>query len=239
MPALPTSQSGLPAPQKKPHARSTPMRLDFVSDIACPWCAIGLASLERALAALGDDAARIELHVQPFELNPDMEPGGVDADSYLKAKYEIGDEELAANRARLAQRGADVGFTFGTRSRVWNTFDAHRLLHWAAQQSQGAQKAVKRFLLAAYHRDGRDPSSRDVLLEAAAAAALDAEAAAAVIDDPARFAAEVRAAEAEWQQAGIRSVPALVIDGRYLVQGGQPPAVFERALRERLAAQDA
>ncbi|MCA9112126.1 MAG: DsbA family protein, partial [Planctomycetaceae bacterium] len=90
-----------------------------------------------------------------------------------------------------------------------------------------------------YHRDGRDPSSRDVLLEAAAAAALDAEAAAAVIDDPARFAAEVRAAEAEWQQAGIRSVPALVIDGRYLVQGGQPPAVFERALRERLAAQDA
>jgi predicted DsbA family dithiol-disulfide isomerase len=223
----------------KPIDRSIPMRLDFVSDVACPWCAIGLASLERALAALGDDAARIELHVQPFELNPAMEPEGVDADSYLKAKYQLSDEELAANRARLAQRGADVGVSFGTRSRVWNTFDAHRLLHWAGQQSRDAQKTVKRHLLAAYHRDGLDPSSREVLLQAAAAAGLDAEAAAAVIDDHARFAAEVRAAEAQWQQAGIRSVPALVIDGQSLVQGGQPPAVFERALRERLAARGA
>ena len=108
------------------------MRLDFVSDVACPWCAIGLASLERAMAALGDDGARIELHFQPFELNPDMGPEGVDADAYLKAKYRLGDDELAANRARLAQRGAEVGFTFGKRSHVWNTFHAHRLLRWIA-----------------------------------------------------------------------------------------------------------
>jgi predicted DsbA family dithiol-disulfide isomerase len=165
-----------------------------------------------------------------------MGPQGVDADHYLKAKYRLGDDELVANRARLAQRGAEVGFTFGTRSHVWNTFDAHRLLHWAGQQSPGAQLTVKRHLLRAYHRDGLNPASRDVLLAAAAAAGLDAQAAAAVIDDPARCAGEVRAAQAQWQQAGIHSVPALVIDSRTLVQGGQPPEVFERALRERLAA---
>lgn len=212
------------------------MRLDFVSDVACPWCAIGLASLERAIAALGDDAAGIGLHFQPFELNPDMGPEGVDADAYLKAKYRLGDDALAANRARLAQRGAEVGFTFGKRSHVWNTFDAHRLLHWAGQQPPGAQLAVKRHLLGAYHHDGLNPASRGVLLAAATAAGLDTEAAAAVIDDPTRCAADVRAAQAQWQQAGIHSVPALVIDSRTLVQGGQPPAVFERALRERLAA---
>ena len=210
------------------------MRLDFVSDIACPWCAIGLASLERALAALGDDAARIELHVQPFELNPDMEPGGVDADSYLKAKYEIGDEELAANRARLAQRGADVGFTFGTRSRVWNTFDAHRLLHWA--ELQGCQLALKQALFKAYFTDGQDPSNHDLLVRVAGGVGLNEDEARTLLASD-RFAEEVRAREQFYLQQGIHSVPAIVINDRHLLQGGQPVEVFEQALRQIAAAE--
>lgn len=218
------------------------MRIDFISDVACPWCAIGLASLDRALAAiaadLGPEAADIELHFQPFELNPDMAPEGADAAQYLKAKYGMGDAQLAANRANIHARGAALGFTFGERAHVWNTFDAHRLLHWAGLQSAAAQKLMKQALLKAYHGDGRNPSSREVLLDAAAAAGLDAGEAAAVIDDAVCFADEVRAAEAEWQQAGIRSVPSVVLDRRFLIQGGQPPEVFEDALRRRLAATD-
>jgi predicted DsbA family dithiol-disulfide isomerase len=212
------------------------MRIDFISDVACPWCAIGLASFERALAALGPEAAGIELHFQPFELNPGMPPEGADAAQYLKAKYGMGDEQLAANRANIAARGAALGFTFGERAHVWNTFDAHRLLHWAGLQSAAAQLAMKRALLKAYHGEGRNPAAREVLLEAATAAGLDAGEAAAVIDDTACFADEVREAESEWQQAGIRSVPSVVIDRRFLVAGGQPPEVFEDALRRRLAA---
>ena len=215
------------------------MRIDFISDVACPWCAVGLASLDRALAALGDAGAGIELHFQPFELNPDMAPEGADAAEYLKAKYGMGDAQLAANRENIRQRGADVGFAFGPRAHVWNTFDAHRLLHAAGLVSPAAQKAVKAYLLQAYHGEGRNPASREVLLAAAAAAepaGLDAAEAAAVVDDPGRHAQAVRAAQAQWQRAGIRSVPSVVIDRQFLVQGGQPPEVFERVLRERLAA---
>lgn len=214
------------------------MRIDFISDVACPWCAIGLASLEKALTALGPEAADIELHFQPFELNPDMAPEGADATQYLKAKYGMGDAQLAANRAHIAARGAALGFTFGERAHVWNTFDAHRLLHWAGLQSAAAQLAMKRALLKAYHGEGRNPGSREVLVEAATAAGLDAGEAAAVVDDRDCFAPEVREAEARWQQAGIRSVPSVVLDGRFLIQGGQPPEVFEDALRRRLAATD-
>jgi predicted DsbA family dithiol-disulfide isomerase len=214
------------------------MRIDFISDVACPWCAIGLASLEQALAALGPEAAGIELHFQPFELNPQMPPEGADAAQYLKAKYGMGDAQLAANRENIRARGAALGFTFGERAHVWNTFDAHRLLHWAGLQGPAPQRALKRALLKAYHGEGRNPAAREVLLEAAAVAGLDASEAAAVIDDRDCFAPEVREAEAEWQQAGIRSVPSVVLDRRFLIQGGQPPEVFEDALRRRLAAAD-
>jgi predicted DsbA family dithiol-disulfide isomerase len=214
------------------------MRIDFISDVACPWCAIGLASLEQALAALGPEAAGIELHFQPFELNPQMPPEGADAAQYLKAKYGMGDAQLAANRENIRARGAALGFTFGERAHVWNTFDAHRLLHWAGLQGPAPQRALKRALLKAYHGEGRNPAAREVLLEAAAIAGLDASEAAAVIDDRDCFAPEVREAEAEWQQAGIRSVPSVVLDRRFLIQGGQPPEVFEDALRRRLAATD-
>ncbi|MCM0608116.1 MAG: DsbA family oxidoreductase [Ideonella sp. WA131b] len=214
------------------------MRIDFISDVACPWCAIGLASLEQALAALGPEAEAIELHFQPFELNPQMPPEGADAAAYLKAKYGLGDAQLAANRENIRARGAALGFAFGERAHVWNTFDAHRLLHWAGLQGPAPQRAMKRALLQAYHGEGRNPAAREVLLEAAGAAGLDATEAAAVIDDRDCFAPEVREAESDWQAAGIRSVPSVVLDRRFLIQGGQPPEVFEDALRRRLAAAD-
>lgn len=212
------------------------MRIDFVSDVACPWCAVGLNALERALEQLGGELS-VELHLQPFELNPDMPEGGTDAAAYLKGKYGMSDEQLAHNRGVLRERGAAVGFAFGERGHVWNTFNAHRLLHWAGLEGQpaDAQRRLKHALLQAYHGEGRDPGSREVLLEAAAAAGLDTEAAAEVFDSG-RYANEVREAEAFWQQAGIRSVPSIVIDRAHLIQGGQPPEVFVQALRQVAAA---
>jgi predicted DsbA family dithiol-disulfide isomerase len=209
------------------------MRIDFVSDVACPWCAVGLNALERALERSGIKA---DLHMQPFELNPTMAPEGANAAQYLKAKYGLGDEQLAANRARIVERGAAEGFAFGTREHVWNTFDAHRLLHWAGVEgAPGAQRALKHALLAAYHGQGRNPGAHDVLLDLAAQVGLPVERAREVLARG-EYADEVREAERFWQEAGIQSVPAVVIDRRHLISGGQPSEVFEQALRQ-LAAQ--
>lgn len=212
------------------------LEIDFVSDVACPWCAIGLNALERALEAIGDDIP-VQLRFQPFELNPDMGADGADTVQYLSDKYGITPAQIASNQAAIRERGAAVGFRFGSRGRVWNTFDAHRLLAWAATQGPVHQRSLKHALLQAYHGDGRNPSDREVLLEAAASAGLDATAAQQVLDSDAH-ADEVRQAEAFWQQAGIRSVPSIVINRRHLIQGGQPPEVFEQALR-RLAQEAA
>jgi predicted DsbA family dithiol-disulfide isomerase len=208
------------------------MRIDFVSDVACPWCAVGLNALERALERSGIEA---ELHLQPFELNPTMPPEGANAAQYLKDKYGLGDDQLAANRARIAERGAAEGFTFGVREHVWNTFDAHRLLHWAGVEGPtGSQRALKHALLKAYHGEGRNPGAHDVLLDLATQVGLPVERAREVLERG-EFADEVREAERFWQQdAGIHSVPAVVIDRRHLISGGQPSEVFEQALR-RLA----
>ena len=207
------------------------MKIDFVSDVACPWCAVGLNSLERAIERIGT-AIPVDLHFQPFELNPTMAAEGADAGEYLKAKYGMGDAQLAHNRANIRARGAAVGFAFGDRLRVWNTFDAHRLLHWAGLEGPaGSQRALKHALLQAYHGEGRNPGSHEVLLDLAAAVGLDVERAREVLSSGA-YADEVRAAERHWQQAGINSVPAVIINDRHLIQGGQPPEVFEQALRQ-------
>ncbi len=204
------------------------MKIDFVSDIACPWCAVGLSSLEIALAKF-DPKIPVELHFQPFELNPQMPPEGEDATEHLSRKYGASPEQLAKNRLHLRERGAAVGFTFGDRPRVWNTFDAHRLLHWAGLE--GRQRELKHALLAAYHTRAENPGAHAVLLRAAKEVGLDADRAAEVLDSDA-YAAEVRAAERHWQQLGINSVPAVVIDDRHLISGGQPPEVFEQALAQ-------
>jgi len=211
------------------------MKIDFVSDVACPWCAVGLNALERALERIGPEID-VELHFQPFELNPTMDAAGADAGDYLRAKYGMSEAQLAHNRGVIRERGAAVGFSFGERTRVWNTLDAHRLLHWAGVAGPaGSQRALKHALLQAYHGEGRNPGAPEVLLELAAAAGLDTAAAQEVLTSG-RYADEVRAAERFWQQAGIHSVPAIVIDDRHLISGGQPPEVFEQALRQLAAA---
>jgi predicted DsbA family dithiol-disulfide isomerase len=206
------------------------MRIDFVSDVACPWCAVGLNALELALARIGPEL-EVELHFQPFELNPTMPEEGADAAEYLQAKYGMGKEQLAANRQVIRERGAAVGFEFGDRPHVWNTFQAHRLMHWAGLQSAQAQRALKHALLAAYHGQARNPGDTEVLVELAMQAGLDGAQAREVLLSGA-YADEVRVAKRQWQAAGIRSVPAIVIDQRHLISGGQPPEVFEQALRQ-------
>ena len=210
------------------------MRIDFISDVACPWCAVGLNSLERALEALGPELP-VELHFQPFELNPQMAAEGADTLQYLGNKYGISAAQIAQNQANIRERGAAVGFSFGARPRVWNTFDAHRLLAWAGTLGGDAQRRLKHALLKAYHGEARNPGSREVLLALSSELGLDVAAATRVLDSDAH-AAEVREAEALWQRSGIHSVPAVVIDRQHLIQGGQPPEVFEQALRQIAAA---
>jgi predicted DsbA family dithiol-disulfide isomerase len=213
----------------------TPIKIDFVSDVSCPWCAIGLKSLEQAVARLGD-AAQVEWHFQPFELNPGMAPQGLDIHAYFAAKLGLSPEQVAQSAERLRARGAEVGFTFGAgkRSRVYNTFDAHRLLHWAELQGAGAQHRLKMALLEAYFTRGEDLSSHQVLADAAEGVGLDRAAALAVLASQA-YAAEVREREQFYQRQGIASVPAIIINERHLISGGQPPEVFEGALREIMA----
>ena len=208
------------------------MKIDFVSDVSCPWCAVGLNALEQALARVAPDI-QATLHFQPFELNPKMPAEGQDIIEHLSAKYGIDAQQIAANTEAIRQRGASVGFEFGVgkRSRVYNTFDAHRLLHWAGLQSEAAQRALKHALFKAYFTDGLSPGETEVLVAAATAAGLDADAARAVLASDAH-AAEVREAEGFYQQQGISSVPAIIINDRYLISGGQPVEVFERALRQ-------
>ncbi len=208
----------------------TPLRIDFVSDVSCPWCAIGLASLQRALAKL-DGEVSAEIHFQPFELNPQMAPEGEDSTEHLARKYGSSVEQVMANREAIRTRGAALGFTFNMdrRSRVYNTFDAHRLLHWAGLE--GRQLALKQILLRAYFTDGEDVSAHDTLLRLAVEAGLDGERAQQIIDSD-EFAGEVRAREQFFLSRGIHSVPATIIDGQHLISGGQPPEAFEQALRE-------
>jgi len=208
------------------------MKIDFVSDVACPWCAVGLNALEEALRRIGPELA-VDLHFQPFELNPQMPPEGEDAVEHLSRKYGASPEQLAATRATLRQRGAEVGFQFGDRPRVWNTFDAHRLLHWAGLE--GKQRELKHALLKAYHTDAQNPGAPEVLLRLCGEVGLDVARARAILDSD-EFGLQVRERQHYYQRAGIQSVPAVIIDDRHLISGGQPPETFERALRQLAAA---
>ncbi|CAG2133783.1 DsbA family oxidoreductase [Cupriavidus numazuensis] len=208
-----------------------PLRIDFISDISCPWCAIGLSSLQLALSRLGD-AVEVEIAVHPFELNPDMGPEGESIVEYLGKKYGRTAEQIAETQAMIRDRGASVGFAFGPRTRVYNTFDAHRLLHWAGLE--GRQLPLKLALLKAYHGEGQDPSDQDVLVDVAESVGLDGARARQVLQGG-DYADEVREAERENQSMGISSVPAIIFNRRYLVTGGQPAEAFEQAIHSILA----
>jgi len=211
---------------------ATPIKIDFVSDVACPWCAVGLHALEEAMARIGDDVA-VELHFQPFELNPQMPAEGEDAIEHLTQKYGITPQQAAQNGEGIRARGAALGFTFDMdkRRRVYNTFDAHRLLHWAGLEGQDRQRALKHALLRAYFTDGENVSDRDALARLAQEAGLDPVRAREILANG-EYADDVRRQEAFYAAQGIRAVPSVILNDRHLIQGGQPPELFERALRE-------
>jgi predicted DsbA family dithiol-disulfide isomerase len=205
------------------------IRIDFVSDVSCPWCAIGLNALQQALDKL-DGELHADIHVQPFELNPQLPPEGEDATEHLMRKYGSSAQEVAANRDMLRARGNSVGFNFDLdrRTHIYNTFDAHRLLHWA--ELEGRQLPLKHALLKAYFTDGEDVSAHATLVRTAGTVGLDESRAAQVLARN-EYAAEVRKQEQYYLERGIHSVPATIINNQHLISGGQPAEVFERMLR--------
>ncbi|MCU6435207.1 DsbA family oxidoreductase [Undibacterium sp. Jales W-56] len=209
------------------------IKIDFVSDVSCPWCIIGLKSLESAIANLGNEVTT-EIHFQPFELNPQMPAEGQDINEHLAQKYGATEEQSARNREAIRARGEAEGFIFGMdkRARIYNTFDAHRLLHWA--EIEGKQRALKHALFDAYFTDGENPSDHETLIRIAAKVGLDSVSARAILKSD-FYASEVRAQEYFYQQQGIHSVPAVIINDQHLISGGQTSEVFEQALRQIMA----
>ncbi|HYG25439.1 MAG TPA: DsbA family oxidoreductase [Caulobacteraceae bacterium] len=211
------------------------LHIDFVSDVVCPWCVVGLGGLTEALGRLKAEGIEAEIRFQPFELNPGMPPEGQNIVEHVAGKYGSTPEQSAKNRAMITARAAEAwpGFEMkmGEESRIWNTFDAHRLLHWAGETAgPAAQKALKTALFEAYFTRGETVSDARVLVAAAEAAGLDRAEAEAVLAEG-RYAEAVRAEEALWRGRGINGVPAVVVEGKWLISGGQPAGVFEEALR--------
>jgi len=216
-------------------AMPKPMQIEFVSDVVCPWCVIGLRGLEKALSNL-KDVVDPTITLQPFELNPQMVPEGEDLNDHIAKKYGARPpEQMAAIRETLQTRAKDLGFAMANRdgSRIYNTFDAHRLLHWAETQDKAI--ALKHELFGAYFQETQNVADHDVLVAAAERAGLDATEARKVLADG-RYAQDVREAERTWLTSGINSVPAVVVNRKYLISGGQPAEAFEEALRN-IAAQ--
>jgi predicted DsbA family dithiol-disulfide isomerase len=210
------------------------IKIDFVSDISCPWCAVGWQSLRAALKRLPE--IKVDVFFQPFELNPDMKPGGQDAVEHLKEKLHITPEQLEQSQATLVARGAEHGFVFDMqkRTRVYNTFDAHRLLHWAnhhGSNHQGKQRELKQALFVAYFTGGRDVSNHEVLIDLVTQSGLDAVRAKQILSSN-ECANDVREREQFYTSHGIHGVPAIIVNDRHLIEGAQPVEVFERVLRQ-------
>lgn len=208
------------------------VKIDFVSDVSCPWCAVGLWGLEQALSRLQGEL-QASWHVRPFLLNPHMPAGGQNFAEHIMQKYGSTTEQQAQLCETLRQRGADVGFVFRfpAEARIYNTFDTHRLLHWAGEAYPERQLALKKALLVACHRDREDMESHAVLLQIVQEIGLDVARARALLASDA-YAQAVREEAAQYAGLGIHSVPAAIINDRHLLSGGQPVAVFEQALRK-------
>ncbi|MRL68842.1 DsbA family oxidoreductase [Brevundimonas sp. SPF441] len=209
------------------------LKIDFVSDVVCPWCVVGLGGLDTALDALKAEGIAADIAFQPFELNPQIAPEGENIVEHIGRKYGASPEQSAANRAMIRERAGEVGFDMRMTddSRIWNTFDAHRLLHWAHETAPKKQKALKQALFTAHFTENRNLTDAGVLTTAAEKAGLDRAEAGEVLASG-RYAQAVRQAEDLWRARGITSVPAVVVEGKYLISGGQPASVFEEALRK-------
>lgn len=217
---------------------STPLKIDFISDVSCPWCVIGLRALDQALEHLGDEV-QAQIHFQPFELNPKMGEEGQEIFEHIAEKYGSTREQYQANAENIRQRGAELGFVFtpGER-RIYNTFDAHRLLHWAEVEGAepAAQQALKEALFTAYFSQHADVSSHTVLADVVQKVGLDRARAAAILASD-EYAAEVRELEQLWVSRGVSSVPTMVFNDQYAVSGGQPVDVFVGAIRQIISEQ--
>jgi predicted DsbA family dithiol-disulfide isomerase len=210
------------------------------SDVMCPWCAIGYAQYEKALAQLNGEID-VATRWMPFELNPDMPPEGKSQAQHLAETYNRSEEELNAMRRRLSETAARAGFPMqfdgpaGEPGMMWNTFDAHKLLRWAlALQGPEAQNRLSMALFRAHFQERRSIGDRGVLLDIAETESFDRGAAAEALDEEALGIA-VRLEEKCGLEAGINSVPSFVVNGKYLIPGAQEPEVFVATLR-RVAA---
>jgi len=204
--------------------------IDFISDVVCPWCALGATALEQAIENVAGEVS-VELTYKPFELNPNMPAEGEQAVEHLMRKYGRTADDIAAGKAMQIARGEAIGFKFDLEKRThfYNTFDAHRLLLWALQE--GRQVELKRALLRGYFSEGQNPSDHQALVRLATEAGLDGASAQEVLASGA-FADEVRELEAYYRQHGINSVPAMVLNGRHLVSGSQSVEYYEQMLRQ-------
>lgn len=196
---------------------TTPLRIDIISDVMCPWCIIGYRQLSQALDASG---TAHDIHWHPFELNPTMPPEGQNTREHIMEKYGSTAKQSEQSRQQMKALGDSLGFEFawGDDSRMHNTFNTHQLLHWA--DSLGRKHDLKLALFSAHFTDQRNLSDDSVLADIAAEIGLDRVEAAAVLDDQ-RYANDVRSAEQFWQQQGITGVPAVVFDRKHLVTGAQ------------------
>lgn len=209
------------------------LKLDMVSDISCPWCLIGQRSLQKAVDNL-DTGIEVELEWQPFELNPDMPAEGELLYPHIQNKYGLTQAQVEQNQQVIAARGEALGLAFqiDQQSRIYNTFDAHRLLQWAADQ--GRQCELKSALFSLYFEQRGNPGKRADLLQAVETSGLERDQAAVILDSDA-FADQVRVRESHYRSLGISSVPTLIINGRYSVVGAQPVETFARAMQTVLA----
>ncbi|MEH6443175.1 MAG: DsbA family oxidoreductase [Oceanospirillaceae bacterium] len=206
------------------------LKLDIVSDISCPWCIIGYQALQQALTALAPNITA-DISWEPFELNPTMPVEGQDIVEHITEKYGISVAQTEQNRAMIQQRGLDLGYEFSNRDkgRIYNTFDAHRLLFWAKQF--GKQTELKLALFDLYFQQSGDPSNHQQLLTVIGSVGLDIEQAKQILNST-QYEPEVRERQSFYRSQGVDSVPAVIINDKHLISGGQPAEVFEQAFRE-------
>ncbi|MCR9126505.1 MAG: DsbA family oxidoreductase [Rhodobacteraceae bacterium] len=204
------------------------VKLDILSDPICPWCYIGKAQLDTALARVPDHPFVIEWH--PFQLNPDMPAGGMDRRSYLEAKFG-GKERAAKAYAPIVEHAeaAGLAINFDAMQVTPNTMDAHRLIHWAG--IEGRQTAAVSALFAAYFTEGRDIGDAEVLGDIADGIGLDASVVMRLLASDADR-ADIAKRDAHSREMGVNSVPTFIVAGKHAVPGAQPADLWERVIAE-------
>lgn len=212
------------------------MRIEVWSDVVCPWCYIGKRRLEAALAKF-PNRDQVQIVYRAFELDPDAPRGSTQTMvERLAAKYGGGTDNAKSMMDRVTVVAAQDGLEYHLeRTKPENTFDAHRLMAFAA--TQGKQLELAEALFKSYFTEGQRLSEHTVLTEIAAGAGLDRAAVTKVLSDPTAFADEVRQDEQQARTLGIRGVPCAVVDGKYGISGAQPVEAFVEVLEHSWKAE--